>query len=81
MRASRDIDGKNVFALTGRGIATRLVVNAASGRLADTDFSAADRAAQICPVGVILPKGIGFKVPIGSRPYDTAPVSQNEVER
>jgi [NiFe] hydrogenase diaphorase moiety small subunit len=40
VRASRDVDGKNVFALSGRGIHTHLIVNAASGRLGDTDFSA-----------------------------------------
>ena len=81
VKASRDVDGKNVFALSGRGIKSHLVVNATSGRLADTDFAAADRAAAICPVGVILPKGRGFAVPIGSRPYDKAPVSEREVER
>jgi [NiFe] hydrogenase diaphorase moiety small subunit len=30
VRASRDVDGKSVFALAGRGIRTRLIVNAAS---------------------------------------------------
>jgi [NiFe] hydrogenase diaphorase moiety small subunit len=50
VRASREIDGKSVFALTGRGIGKHLVVNAESGQLGDTDFSA-DNAAHICPVG------------------------------
>jgi len=75
VRASRDVDGKNVFALSGRGIKTRLVVNASSGRLADTDFSLADKAAQVCPVGAILKKGQSFKVPIGQRRYDKAPIN------
>jgi [NiFe] hydrogenase diaphorase moiety small subunit len=35
-----------------------------------------DRAAAVCPVGVILPKRRGFAVPIGQRRFDTAPVSQ-----
>ncbi len=81
VRASRDVDGKNVFALTGRGIRSHLTVNADSGKLADTDFAATDRAAGICPVGVILKKRRGFSVPIGKRPYDAAPVSEREVER
>ncbi len=81
VRASRDVDGKNVFALTGRGIRSHLTVNADSGKLADTDFAATDRAASICPVGVILKKRRGFSVPIGKRPYDAAPVSEREVER
>ena len=74
VRASREQDGKSVFALTGRGIHKHLVVNAESGRLADTDFSAADKAADICPVGVILKKRVGFAVPIGERTYDRAPL-------
>lgn len=75
VRASRDIDGKSVFALSGRGIGSHLIVNARSGRLGDTDFSAADKAASVCPVGVILPKRRGFAVPIGERIYDAAPIS------
>ena len=76
VRASRDVDGKNVFALSGRGIKTHLIVNAKSGQLADTDFALTDKAAQICPVGVILPKRRGFAVPIGERTYDQAPISE-----
>ena len=65
VRASRDVDGKSVFALSGRGIKTHLIVNSPSGRLADTNMSSTDRAASVCPVGVILPKRRGFAVPIG----------------
>lgn len=78
VRASRDVDGKCVFALSGRGIGSHLIVNARSGRLADTDFSAADKAASVCPVGVILPKRRGFAVPIGERTYDAAPISETK---
>jgi len=80
VRASRDIDGKNVFGLSGRGIHTHLIVNAPSGKLGDTDFSATDKAAQVCPVGAILPKRQGFKVPIGRRIYDIKPISQYSVK-
>ena len=75
VRASADVDGKNVFALSGRGIDKHLIVNSASGRLGDSDFAAADKAAQVCPVGVILPKRRGFAVPIGQRKYDLQPIS------
>lgn len=74
VRASRDVDGKSVFALAGRGIKTHLILNARSGRLADTQFSATDKAANVCPVGVILPKKRGFKVPIGERTFDKQPI-------
>ena len=80
VRASRDVDGKNVFALSGRGISKHLIVNAESGRLADTDFSLADHAAHVCPVGVILEKRQGFAVPIGRRRYDVDPIGM-QVER
>jgi len=76
VRASRDVDGKNVFALSGRGIGTHLIVNAKSGQLGDTDFTLDDKAAQVCPVGVILKKRRGFAVPIGERQYDKAPISE-----
>jgi [NiFe] hydrogenase diaphorase moiety small subunit len=76
VRASRDVDGKNVFALSGRGIGTHLIVNAKSGQLGDTNFTLADKAAQVCPVGVILKKRKGFAVPIGERKYDKAPISE-----
>jgi [NiFe] hydrogenase diaphorase moiety small subunit len=76
VRASRDVDGKNVFALSGRGINTHLIVNAKSGQLGDTNFTLADKAAHVCPVGVILKKRRGFAVPIGERKYDKAPISE-----
>ena len=75
VRASRDVDGKNVFAVGGHGMGTHLIVNSESGRLADTPMTLDDRAAQVCPVGVILPKRRGFDVPIGQRRFDIAPVS------
>ena len=80
VRASREVDGKKVFALSGRGIGAHLVVNAVSGRLADTDIDAADRAASVCPVGVILKKRRGFAVPIGERRYDAQPISADREE-
>ena len=75
VRAS-EREGKSVFALGGHGIGTHLVVNSASGRLVDTDISADDQAANICPVGVILKKRRGFEVPIGERPFDRHPIDE-----
>ncbi|MDP2805644.1 MAG: 2Fe-2S iron-sulfur cluster-binding protein [Gallionellaceae bacterium] len=75
VRASRDVDGKNVFALSGRGINSHLIVNAKSGELVDTNFTADDKAAHVCPVGVIIKKGVGFAVPIGKRSFDAEPIS------
>jgi [NiFe] hydrogenase diaphorase moiety small subunit len=75
VRASRDVDGKNVFAISGRGIKAHLVVNSPSGKLGDTAFDAADKAAHVCPVGAILFKHHGYDVPIGRRLYDQQPIS------
>ena len=75
VRASRDVDGKNVFALSGRGIRTHLIVNAKSGRLADTDVTLEDKALHVCPVGVMLRKDKGFTVPIGRRVFDLKSIS------
>jgi [NiFe] hydrogenase diaphorase moiety small subunit len=70
VRASHEVDGKDIFAVAGHGIGTHLVVNSQSGRLVDTDMALSDRAANICPVGAILPKRRGFAIPIGQRRYD-----------
>jgi len=70
VRASRDVDGKNVFAIAGRGTDAHLIVNSPSGKLADSTITVTDLAANICPVGAILIKEQGYQVPIGQRIYD-----------
>ena len=75
VRASSDVDGKDVFAINGRGIGSRLVINSPSGKLGDSTFSATDKAAHVCPVGAILPKNKGYEQPIGKRLYDQQPIS------
>lgn len=80
VRASRDVDGKSVFGLAGRGRESHLVINSPSGKLGDSEFAATDKAANVCPVGAILPKRVGFAVPIGERIYDRDPISA-QVER
>jgi [NiFe] hydrogenase diaphorase moiety small subunit len=80
VRASRDVDAKSVFAIAGRGHEAHLVVNSEDGLLGRSSFSKNDRAASICPVGVILPKHHGFDVPIGKRAFDVTPVNKQTVE-
>ena len=79
VKASCDVDRKSVFAIGGHGIGTHLLVSSASGRLVDTDMALGDRAMDVCPVGVILPKRRGFVIPIGERRFDVNSVAQ-EVE-
>jgi len=70
VRASRDVDGKSVFALAGRGRASHLVINSPSGKLGDTELALSDKAAHVCPVGALMPKRVGYSVPIGERLFD-----------
>jgi [NiFe] hydrogenase diaphorase moiety small subunit len=76
VRASEQADHKNVFAIGGHGIQTHLLVNSPSGKLGDSQLLPTDRAANICPTGVILHKRRGFVVPIGQRQFDAKPISE-----
>jgi [NiFe] hydrogenase diaphorase moiety small subunit len=78
VRASHDLDGKDVFAIGGHGIGAHLLVNSPSGLLGDSAITASDHAAHVCPVGALLPKRRGFAIPIGQRRFDLKPVSQSE---
>ena len=78
VRASHDLDGKDVFAVGGHGIGAHLLVNSPSGLLGDSAIAASDHAAHVCPVGALLPKRQGFAIPIGQRRFDLKPVSQSE---
>ena len=75
VRASRDVDHKDVFSISGRGIDSHLVINSPSGKLGDSTLSASDKAVAVCPVGAILHKHVGYEQPIGERLYDNKPIS------
>ena len=76
VRASRDLDGKGVFEFVGRGSDKRVAVNA-DANLGDTDADVMDKAADICPVGALLKKRVGFAQPVGQRLYDKAPIGSH----
>ena len=76
VQASKDIDGKNVFQFVGRGPDMKIAVNA-SAKLSDTNVDVTDKAIDICPVGAILRKRVGYKVPIGERLYDHNPIGSD----
>jgi [NiFe] hydrogenase diaphorase moiety small subunit len=78
VRASRDLDGKEVFGFVDRGRRKELAVNAAA-RLAGTNADVTDQAMDVCPVGALLKKRTGYAVPIGQRKYDHTPIG-SEVE-
>ena len=76
VRASRDVDHKEVFAIAGRGQDAKLIINSPTGKLGDSALAVTDRAVQVCPVGAIIVKRVGFSAaPIGERLYDNNPIS------
>ncbi len=74
VQVSAEVDNKSVFIISGRGHQAHLTINSTSGLLGDSEFAKTDRAATVCPVGVILPKHKGFNKPIGQRPFDIKPL-------
>ena len=78
VRASRDLDGKEVFGFVNRGPHKELAVNAAA-RLVDTTVDVTDQAMNVCPVGALLKKRTAYVVPIGRRKYDHTPIG-SEIE-
>ncbi|MBN1825829.1 MAG: (2Fe-2S)-binding protein [Candidatus Eisenbacteria bacterium] len=76
VRASRDVDGKTVFEFVGRGAEKRVAVNA-EATLRDTKIALTDKAVDVCPVGAIIIKRVGYKVPVGQRLYDHEPIGSN----
>ncbi|MBU0550912.1 (2Fe-2S)-binding protein [Myxococcota bacterium] len=73
VRASQDLDGKNVFQFVGRGAHKRVAVNA-EANLGETNASVRDGAISMCPVGALIKKGTGYHTPIGQRSYDHTPI-------
>jgi len=80
VRASQELDGKNVFQAIGRGFNRKIGVNGEKA-LADTEMEATDRAADICPVGCIIKKRVGYKIPYGKRQYDKDPIGSDIEKR
>jgi len=78
VRASRDLDRKEVFGFVNRGPHKELAVNAAA-RLVDTIVDVTDQAISVCPVGALLKKRVGYAVPVGQRKYDHQPIG-SEIE-
>jgi len=79
VRASRDLDGTGVFEFVGRGPEKRVAVNA-DANLGDTDAAVTDKAVDICPVGALLKKRVGYAVPVGQRKFDHQPIG-SEIEQ
>jgi [NiFe] hydrogenase diaphorase moiety small subunit len=73
VRASQELDHKHVFDFVGRGSHKCIAVDS-DGELCNTDAKATDRALEVCPVGCLVKKHVGFSVPVGRRRYDRQPI-------
>lgn len=70
--------GKKIFSISGRGTHARIEVDV---ELANTMPPEQVReAVDICPVGTILEKGVGYDEPIGERRYDVESVKDRALE-
>jgi [NiFe] hydrogenase diaphorase moiety small subunit len=75
IRASQELDGKHVFDFAGRGAHKHIVVDAET--LANTDAAITDKALDVCPVGSLMKKRVGFATPVGRRKYDNTPIGSD----
>ncbi len=71
-------DGKTVFAFNKRG-GEHLHVVMDDDLASQLSEAEAQEAMDICPVGAILKKEQGYRVPIGERKFDKAPIG-SEIE-
>jgi [NiFe] hydrogenase diaphorase moiety small subunit len=76
IRTAREVDGKEVLGFVGRGPHKKLAVNA-EHNLGETKIKITDKAVDACPVGALMPKRVGYKVPVGQRKYDHEPIGSH----
>ena len=70
-------DGKHIFGLVRRGDRTAISVDPElAGKMTDEQ---AQKAMDLCPVGALLKKEVGFAVPMGKRKFDSKPIG-SEIE-
>lgn len=72
IRAIKDENDKSLFAFRNRGY--QVVISIDTDLAGDISDELAQKAMDTCPVGAILKKRNGFKVPIGKRPFDKAEI-------
>lgn len=81
VRASQQLDHKQVFQLVGRGPTTTIASVSDSGLLADTALEKHDSACHICPTGALLLREKPYSHPIGTRLYDNADIAAHGNQR
>lgn len=78
IRLIKNEKGQSIFAFKNRGAHLEISIDK---KIADemTDELAL-KAMEICPVGAIIKKEVGFIIPIGARKYDKEPIG-SEIEK
>jgi [NiFe] hydrogenase diaphorase moiety small subunit len=77
IRGITNKEGKAIFAYGKRG--DKLMINIDPDTSKDISDELAQQSADMCPVGAIIRKEIGFNVPVGKRKYDKKPIG-SEIE-
>ena len=70
--------GKKIFSISGRGADARIEIDVELANKMPPEQ--VREAVDICPVGTILEKGVGFDEPIGERLYDVESVKDRALE-
>ncbi|HOF13060.1 MAG TPA: ferredoxin, partial [Spirochaetota bacterium] len=71
-------DGKRIFGMVNRGGHVEITVDKELAANITDDM--AKKAMDLCPVGAILKKEVGFAIPIGKRKFDAKPIG-SEIEK
>jgi [NiFe] hydrogenase diaphorase moiety small subunit len=74
----RDEAGQKIFSISHRGAESRIEVDVERANAMPAEQ--VRYAVEICPVGAILEKGVGFDAPIGRRKYEVRSVRERTLE-
>lgn len=70
--------GKKIFSISGRGTTARIEINVELANKMSAEQ--VTRAVDLCPVGTIIEKKVGFNDPIGKRKYDIKSIRERALE-
>jgi [NiFe] hydrogenase diaphorase moiety small subunit len=74
-----EANGQKIFSISHRGAESRIEVDAERANAMPADQ--VRYAVEICPVGAILEKRVGFDVPIGRRKYEVESVRDRALDQ
>lgn len=70
--------GQKIFSISGRGTNSRIEINAELANKMTAEQ--VTRAVDLCPVGTIIEKKVGFNDPIGRRKFDIKSIRERALE-